>query len=268
MNDEPLSGSDSVILDALPCEERTPARDEDKLVMVEADDRSLLGLTEMLLKAPAQLDARTRDPARQPELIPRLLTLALASTSLFAIVLVSLLQAAREDALPSILATHWKGGIGSALALGLAYPVGMVAATGICLPTFYFFGLLAGVRISVLQVTTHVLKGKAATAVLLLGLVPIYLALTLGMLIFDARPEALSVVLDVGLILPFLAGIWGVRSIYVGFLGLADTLPDECRYRRTCFLRRLTVAWAAVYTLVTPVMIWSLYQNLAAHLGG
>jgi hypothetical protein len=268
MNTEPISGSDSVILDALPCEDRMPAIEHDKLPMVEADDRSLLGLTEMLLKAPAQLDARTRDPARQPELIPRLLTLALASTSLFAVVLVALLRNAGSDALPPILSTHWNGGLGSALALGLAYPVGMVAATGICLPTFYFLGLLAGVRISVLQVTTHVLKGKAATAVLLLGLVPIYLALTLGMLIFNAPPEAISVVLDVGLVLPFLAGVWGVRSIYVGFLGLADTLPQECRSRRTCFLRRLTVAWAAVYTIVTPVMIWSLYQNLAVHLGG
>ncbi|HEY7158759.1 MAG TPA: hypothetical protein VH575_32745, partial [Gemmataceae bacterium] len=79
---------------------------------------------------------------------------------------------------------------------------------------------------------------------------------------------ALSSALLVGLALPFLAGVWGVRSIYVGFLGLADTLPPERRCRRTCFLRRLTVAWAAVYTAVTPVMIWSLYQNLAARWGG
>lgn len=101
-----------------------------------------------------------------------------------------------------------------------------------------------------------------------LGLIPIYLAVTLGMLIFDAPAEALTIALDVGLALPFLAGLWGVRSIYTGFLRLADTLPPEIRCRRTCFLRRLTVAWAAIYTVITPVMIWSLYQNLAAHLGG
>jgi hypothetical protein len=230
--------------------------------MMEANDRTLLGLTEMLLKAPAQLDALTRDPARQPELIPRLLTLALASTSIFAIMLVLLLRAAKDNPAPGIL-DHWDKSIGPALALGFAYPVGMVAATGICLPTFYFFGLLAGVRISVLQVTTHVLKGKAATAVFLLGLIPIYLAVTLGMLIFDAPAQALTIALDVGLALPFLAGLWGVRSIYTGFLRLADTLPPEIRCRRTCFLRRLTVAWAAVYTIVTPVMIWALYSHLA-----
>ena len=65
---------------------------------------------------------------------------------------------------------------------------------------------------------------------------------------------------------PYALIIWA--PIYTGFLRLADTLPPEVRYRRTCFLRRLTVAWAAVYTVVTPVMIWSLYQNLAEHLGG
>src|SRR5204863_127660 len=86
-------------------------------------------------------------------------------------------------ALP-VLGPSWTGAAGPALALGLAYPVGLVASTGICLPAFYFFGLLAGVRASLLQVTAHVLTGKAATALLLLGLLPIYLAVTLGLRVF------------------------------------------------------------------------------------
>ncbi|MGH7224114.1 MAG: hypothetical protein ACRELF_12865, partial [Gemmataceae bacterium] len=89
------------------------------------------------------------------------------------------------------------------------------------------------------------------STVLLLGLTPIYLCITLGMLIVNADDMAMSVALTAGLALPFLAGLWGVRSIYIGFLGLADTLPPEQRCRRTCFLRRLTVAWAALYTIVT-----------------
>jgi hypothetical protein len=230
------------------------------------NEHSLLGLVELLLKAPTQLDAWTRDPERQAELIPRLLTLALTSFALFSAVLVLLFRYASRGAVPFFV-EHWSDAAGPSLALGLAYPVGMIAATGICLPTFYFFGLLAGVRISVLQVTTHVLKGKAATAVLLLGLTPIYLCITLGMLIFKADDMAVSAALTAGLALPFLSGLWGVRSIYIGFLGLADTLPPERRCRRRCFLRRLTVAWAAVYTIVTPVMIWSLYHNFALRLG-
>lgn len=255
-----LSETDPAALAALPYAEvvEPPA--------LPVNEHSILGLVELLLKAPAQLDAWTRDPSRQVELIPRLLTLALTSFALFSVVLVLLFRAANAEAVPFIL-ENWSRSAGPAVALGLAYPIGMVAATGICLPTFYFFGLLAGVRIGVLQVTTHVIKGKAATAVLLLGLTPIYLSITLGMLIFHAEDLAMSVALTAGLALPFLAGLWGVRSIYIGFLGLADTLPPERRCRRTCFLRRLTVAWAAVYTVVTPVMIWSLYENLAVRLG-
>ena len=267
MLSETLARHDPAVLDALPLadgEQEIPEAVE--IPTIPVNERSILGLAELLLKAPAQLDAWTRDPARQGELIPRLLALALASIAAFTVVLLALLLSSDTAAVPSIL-ERWDGSAGPAIALGLAYPIGMVAATGICLPTFYFFGLLAGVRISVLQVTAHVLKGKAATAVFLLGLTPIYLAVMLGLLIFHADGLVLSVGFAIGLALPFLAGVWGVRSIYVGFLALADTLPPERRCRRTCFLRRLTVAWAAVYTVVTPVMIWSLYQNLTVRLG-
>jgi hypothetical protein len=253
---ETLANQDSATPDALPYTEPVPLADLVEPPSLPVNENSLLGLVELLLKAPRQLDAWTRDPSRQAELIPRLLTLALASFALFSAVLVLLFRGAQPEAVPFILES-WNGSPGPAVALGLAYPVGMVSAAGICLPTFYFFGLLAGVRISVLQVATHVLKGKAATAVLLLGLTPIYLCITLGMLIFHANDMAMSEALTAGLALPFLAGLWGVRSIYIGFLGLSDTLPPEGRRLRTCFLRRLTVAWAAVYTVVTPVMIWA-----------
>jgi len=69
-----------------------------------------------------------------------------------------------------------------------------------------------------------------------------------------------------GLLLPFLAGLWGAWSIFRGFMTLADTLPPSRRCRRSCFLRRLTVSWAAVYTAVTPVMIWTLWKFFADRL--
>lgn len=263
---ETLAKQDPAILgDLSRAETALPAADIQAPALA-VNERSLLGLVEVLLKAPAQLDAWTRAPARQVELIPRLLILALMSIALFSTILVLLLRSAQPEAVPLVL-ENWTGSAGAAVALALAYPVGMAAAAGICLPTFYFFGLLAGIRISVLQVTTLALKGMAATAILLLGLTPIYLSVTLGMVIFHADDKSMSVALSVGLALPFLAGAWGLRSIYVGFLSLADTLPLERRCRRTRFLRRLTVAWAAVYTAVTPVMIWSLNQHLAARLG-
>jgi hypothetical protein len=154
------------------------------------------------------------------------------------------------------------------VALWLAYALGFTLTTGVCLPSFYFYGLLAGVRVSWLQVTAQMMKGQAATTVMLLGILPVYLAAALGGIVFGAPPDALRVVLYVGLGLPFAAGLWGVRSIYVGFLGLSDTLPPERRWQRECWLRRLTAACSACYTAVCPVMIYTLWTYFAVHLAG
>ena len=83
--------------------------------------------------------------------------------------------------------------------LVLAYDLGLIAATGICLPSFYFYGLLAGLRISMLQVSTHATKCLATTAVVLVGILPFVRRAALGMIVFgdpgvvaapDGRPGA------------------------------------------------------------------------------
>jgi len=235
----------------------------DERLAIPANENSLLGVAELLLKSPAHVDRLARQPERQPDLVFRFLAIGLASFSLFAWVLVLLLNCVPKEAVPGVLAARWRPGVLTGVSLWLAYAVGLVAASGICLPSFYFFGLLAGVRASWLQVTTHVLRGKGATAVLLLGLLPIYVAVALGMVVFHAPNEALRAALWAGMVLPFVAGLCGVRAIYHAFLALADTLPSEQQCRRTCFLRRLTVAWSAVYSLVSPVMIWKLWTLLS-----
>src|SRR5262249_40230902 len=106
-----------------------------------------------------------------------------------------------------------------------------------------------------------------STAVMLLGILPIYVAIVLGMVVFQAPLLNLEIALDLGLGLPFVAGLWGAWSIYRGFLALADTLPAARRCRRTCFLRRLTVAWAACYSVVMPVMIYTLWNFFVTRLG-
>jgi hypothetical protein len=57
-----------------------------------------------------------------------------------------------------------------------------------------------------------------------------------------------------------------VRSIYRGVMGMAETLPADRRCRRECFLRRLTFSWAAVYTVVSPVLIYRVWEFLAGAL--
>src|SRR4051794_40371732 len=230
------------------------------------DDRSVLGLTELLLKDPDRLDRLARDEARQPRLIPSFLAVGLASFSLFALALVLTVNAAPVAALPGFLAGPWAAHpTAAAVALWLAYALGFTLATGVCLPSFYFYGLLAGVRVSWLQVTAQIMKGQASTAMMLMGILPIYLAAALGAVVFAAPPDVLRGVLNVGLVLPFVAGLWGVRSIYASFLGLSDTLPAHRCCRRECWLRRLTMACSACYTAVCPVMIYTLWRYFAEH---
>ena len=96
--------------------------------------------------------------------------------------------------------------------LTLAYVLGLVAATGVCLPSFYFYGLLAGVKLSMLQSAAHAVKCLAVTAVVLVGGLPIYVAVSLGMIVFSAPDEWLRFTITLGLALPFIAGLWGVRT--------------------------------------------------------
>src|SRR5262245_20130832 len=260
-------------------------KDNSEEPLVEADEGSTLGLVEMLLKAPARVDRVGRDETRQTALIPRFLTISVASYAVFGLVMVLTLNAAPAAAWPkSILpapAANWHNL--TMLSLPLAYVLGLIAANGVCLPSFYFYGLLAGVKMSMLQVTGQVVKGQAAGALMLVGILPIYVALMLGAIIFEMPDLSLEVWLYLGLILPFIAGLAGVHAIYRGVMAVAATLPPERRWRRSravsaalrperrCrlprFLRRLTVSWAAVYTAVSPVMIFRLWDWLSRSLG-
>jgi hypothetical protein len=237
---------------------------------VQCNERSVLGLVELLLKDPERLDALNREEGRQAEFIPRFLGIALAAYTLFAVALLLILNAAPAECYPhrwlEVPAAGWQDG--SALSLLLAYDLGLVGATGICLPSFYFFGLLAGVRMSMLQLTGQVVRCKASSAVVLVGILPIYVAVVLGMVVFAAPGETLEWLLYLGLVLPFVAGLEGARALYHAVLGMADTLPPARRAHRERFLRRLTLSWAAVYTAVSPLLIFRLWQFFAGQIAG
>jgi hypothetical protein len=96
------------------------------------------------------------------------------------------------------------------------------------------------------------------------GILPIYVAVAMGVLIFDSvfSDAAVRLSLWLGFILPFVAGLWGTASLYRGFSGLADTLPEDRCERRSCFLRRLVFSWGVCYTAIAPVMIFTVWQSL------
>jgi len=228
-------------------------------------DLSLLGLVEVLLKEPRRLDDLNRDEARQVELMPRLLAIALASFALFGVALALILHFTPAAAYPHSVLPVPRASLadGSGLALVLAYCLGLVAATGLCLPSFYFFSLLAGVKMRLSQIVSQVMCSKAMTAVVLVGVLPVYVAVVLGLVVFEADAPFLEGCLYLGLALPFVAGLAGLRALYRGVSAMAETMSPERRCQRACFLRRLTVSWAACYTAVSPVLIYRLWETLA-----
>ena len=153
-------------------------------------------------------------------------------------------------------------GAESAVHLVVAYSIGLVAASCICLPSLHFFGLLSGVRLTMLDVAVHTLKAKATSAIALVGILPLYVAVCMGMLIFGADRALTIPTLWLGLLLPFVAGLWGTRSLYIGFADVCDTMREPQRYRRACFLRRLVLSWCLLYTAVAPVTIHALWTYL------
>ena len=226
---------------------------------------SLAQLLDLLLKDRPALEQLLREPAHQRRLIPRLLTLGLIGFAIYGIAATAILNAVRVTWHfwpPGVPRAQWSdASIGNLL---LAYCLGLVATNGICLPSFYFYGLLAGVRTSMLGVVAHAMKGMASAAMALVGVLPIYVATALTVVVFPVPRSFMIGCVAFGLVLPFVAGIWGVKTLYDGFLTLRDTICVERRESRTCLLRRLLLAWCACYTAVTPLMVYVLWNFFAA----
>jgi hypothetical protein len=227
--------------------------------------QTVFGLVEMLLKSRERLNALLRDRRQAAEMMSRFLGVSLISFGIFGAALGILLRLAPIDALPVFLKGHWaRQPYQSAIVLAVAYAAGFVLAAGVCLPSFYFYALLAGVKMTMLQVTAHIMRGMAATSLMLMGILPIYIAIVLGAVVFRLDIEVIQRAVWLGLVLPFVAGGWGLYSIYQGFLSLADTIDPSRFCDRMCFLRRLTLSCTACYAAVAPVMIYTLWNHLIA----
>jgi hypothetical protein len=250
------------------------------------DARSIntLGLVELLLKDRRRLHQVLRQSTAHAGLLPRLLTISLIGFVLFGVTMSLVLTAANRW--PSLTAiataidhpadrlisfdpiTSSRGKLGpwvsgQAVVLTGAYAFGLVAASGVALPSLYFYCLLAGIRMSMLEVVVHAVKAKSIAAVALVGILPIYVAAALGVVIFNAGEYWLQLTIFLGLVLPFIAGFWGTASLYQGFSQLCDTMPADRAANRQCFLRRLVLSWSACYSAIMPVMIYSLWQVLS-----
>jgi hypothetical protein len=238
-------------------------------------------LIELILKDRRRLNRLVQTAGRKLELASRLLAIALSSFALYGLAMWLTFFAARqwpqvaspaklfgglETQLVTFVPAESLGVrvVGRAAQLVIAYSVGLIAASGICLPSLYFYGLLSGLRMTMSDVVVHTLKGCAVTAVALIGILPIYSALALGAIVLPVSHEIVSLILFLGLCLPFIAGLWGTWSLFLGFVELCHTMPPEFQANRACFLRRLMLSWCGCYTAVAPVMIVTIWRHLGS----
>ena len=144
-------------------DEPLPVLETDEATDTTPLNLGALGLVEMILKRPALLDRLIRDPQLQPILLPQLLAISLIGFVFFGVAMSLVLTCShawpeltaisdrlRNQAVQLVsfktttdIGTHWLNG--AALKLTAAYAFGLIAATGVCLPSLYFYGLLAGV---------------------------------------------------------------------------------------------------------------------------
>jgi hypothetical protein len=149
----------------------------------------------------------------------------------------------------------------------LALVGAFMGALCICLPSFYFYTQLSGLDASFRLVTAQALRAQATTAVLLLGALPFYAAWVLGVVAVGPGLRATSWVFDpslataVGMALPFVVGLFGVRQVYLGFKDLILVVPIT-HPRRGNFLGRMVVAWGGVFCAVSTVALWRLAETL------
>ncbi len=240
----------------------------------------MAAIVELVLKDRPQLNRIIRRPAHQAELIPRFLALELVAFTLFGFTLALVLSVAgywpklmdvatylRQDTLPLVefepVSAQDVWLTRRVPALVTAYNIGLISTVGICLPSLYFYGLLAGVRMTFRDVVAHALKSQVVMSVMLIGILPVYVALGLATHIFKTPAPLTFLVVLLGMLLPFVAGLAGTCSLYTGFLDLTDTLPSSSRCGRAVFLSRLLISWSVCWTAVTPVAIYSVWQMLS-----
>ncbi len=146
----------------------------------------------------------------------------------------------------------------------IAMTVSLIGALGLCLPVFLFCGQVSGIEASPAVVAVQALRANATSALTLLGLLPVYIAIGLGSIWCDAHrglfegllPDmAVHVAVALGFLLPILAGLFGITAIHRGFADLADRqgLPKE----RRGLLKGMIVCASLVYAVVAPVaLVW------------
>ncbi|HVE85627.1 MAG TPA: hypothetical protein VND93_22390 [Myxococcales bacterium] len=205
---------------------------------------------ELILRRPRLLDRLLRDEAGLPRSIQELVSLSVVGLSVYGLVMGASAQLVAGRLVGGFFA-HGTPAVWMPLSLVLAF----LGAIGLCLPSFYFFTQLSGLDASFRMVTAQALRGVATTAVLLLGAAPFYAAWVLGNVVGVFAD--VETTLGVGLLVPFIVGLFGVGAVEKAFRSMLDVVPITHR-RRGNFVFRMVLAWGALFTAIAPVALFRL----------
>lgn len=217
-------------------------------------------LLDLLLREKKTTDTLCADRDQAAALLPRFLATGAASIAAWALVHGTLVVASNQAVLPDALATAppwW-----APVVFFLALEGGLLGAQLAGMPSFYFYALLAGIETHGWRIVVESLRARATAAVVLLGLLPVYLAMGLGLvLVFQGGPtegRALQtlVIGFGGTALPFIAGLAAPGSLYRAFRRmLSEGLPPG-ETRRAPMPLLLVLAWSALFTVLAPLGAW------------
>jgi hypothetical protein len=198
---------------------------------------------DLILRGDARLDRALLDTTQLPALVMRLLLTSVLGLAIHGF-LIGLI--ANAVALAPVSALAW---------MPFSFVVAFIGAISICLPSFYFYTQLSGLDASFRLVTAQALRAQATTSVFLLAALPFYGAWALTPVLGYAHDPRKLVLF--GMVLPFLLGLRGIHAVRRSFDELSRTLPITHR-RRGDYVRRLVLAWGAVYSAVAPVALFLL----------
>ena len=131
----------------------------------------------------------------------------------------------------------------------------------ICLPSFYFYTQLSGLDAPFRVITAQALRMQARTSILLMGILPFYVAIGLAAIV--GFVQDLDTLLLLGLMLPFVMGVLNIKPLHNAFKRLVTLLPIT-HERRGDFLGRLVLGWCCVFTAVCPVALYRVGTSLSA----
>lgn len=213
---------------------------------------STFAISDRILRDAPGLDVEAAHPDSAFALLPRLVGLGVTGLVAYSVVQTLLVHLAGPDLVPdaSVLAVGAR--------IGSAYLFGFFGAQVAGLPSAWFYALLAGIRTDAWRVTVEAMRAQATSAIVLLGLLPVYLAVGVGVTMVDEDALEFMVVACGGYSLPFFAGLWGTAAMYRSFRRLVERERARAEAPRTAMPSLLVLAWAMLFTAMAPLGVFAM----------